>query len=311
MVKVIYPSLRLAANGSVALLENVNQGFKVYSLPNLDLRFSQESVENVVNVVLSSSGTSVGVHTTADELLVVTASQRHSYKLPISRDRIRGLTLSDAGDKVAILSINEAENSASNPKDNGALEIWSLPPGERPLASIQLPLFDSAVVSANGAFSIFAVRSTTSVGNNQFMGVYKSVGTDGNLSPLWTEPESSPTRSAVALYNDWVWAVQKDAIAGWHNDAPPVTLPGTLREHLIFSPTGSHLLAYRGEESMGVTSTKMLFRLFELSSLKQVKQVTHVIEDDANAHFVLSDSLALLELRATREGEIKRQELSW
>ncbi len=311
MVKVIYPSLRLAANGSVALLDTNNQGFKVYTVPELDLRFSQDSNENVVDVVLSSSGTSVGVQTALDELLLVTSSQRHSYKLPRSRDRIRTLAISDAGDKLAILAVHDLPHSEINPKDNGVLEIWSLPPEDKPKASIKLPLFDSAVLSANGAFSTFAVHSTTNIGNNQFMAVYKSVERDGGLSPLWIEQEPSLNRSAVALYNDWVWTVQADAIIGWQKEAPPVTLPGTLREHLVFSPTGSHLLAYRGEEGDDITSTKILFRLFELSSLEKIKQVTHVIKDEMNAHCTLSKSLSLLELRATRDGEIKTKELGW
>jgi hypothetical protein len=105
--------------------------------------------------------------------------------------------------------------------------------------------------------------------------------------------------------------VQANAIAGWHQEKPPVELPATLREHLIYSPTGSHLLMYRGEETINVTSQKMLFRLFDLTSLKEIKRATHVIQNYNNANFALTKDLSLLELRATRDGNLAVEELEW
>lgn len=311
MVKVIYPRLRLVANGSIVLLDKVDQGFQVYSVPDLTLRFSNDSYQDIVSVLLSNSGQSVGVHTTTNELLLLTSSQDTKYKLPRNREFIRSLAISDGGDKLAVLAVDNPANASNNVQENGVLEIWSLPLGARPLASIKLPVLDSGALTANGAFSSFAVQSTASVGNRQFMGVYQYTQTTGTLSPQWTEPGDSPKRLAVALHDDWVWAVQADALVGWHHNTTPIELPGTLGEHLVYSPSGSHLLAYRGEETINVTSQKMLFRLFDLSSLKEVKRATHIIDDRSNAHFVVSKDLSLLELRVNRDGEIKIKELGW
>jgi hypothetical protein len=311
MVKVIYPSLRLVANGSTVLLDKVNQGFQVYSVPDLTLRLSKDSYQDIVSVVLSNSGQSVGVHTTANELVLLTSAQRNKYKLPRNREFIRSLAISDVGDRLAILAVDNSANASSNDQENGVLEIWSLPLGDRPLAAIKLPVFDSAAVTANGAFSSFAVQSTGSIGSQQFIGVYQYTQTTGTLSAKWTESGDSSKSIAVALYKDWVWAVQAKSLVGWHQNAAPIELPGTPREHLIYSPTGSHLLAYRGEESINLTSEKTLFRLFDLSLLKEVKQTTHVIEDRQNAQFVLSKDLSLIELRANRDGKIQMKELGW
>jgi hypothetical protein len=309
MSKVIYPSLSLAANGSTVLLDSVDRGFQVYSVPDLAVRSSNDSDRDIVSVVLSNSGKSIGVQTIANELLMLTSARNSKYKLPRNKSFIRSLAISDVGDKLAILAVDHSPNTSDRVRENGVLEIWSLPLGDRPLAAIELPVFDYGMLTANGTFSSFAVRSTASIGNKQFVGVYQY--TQGKLSPKWTESGDSIKSIAVSLHQDWVWAVQADNLVGWHQTTAPIKLPGTAREHIIYSPTGTHLLAYRGEETINVTSQKTLFRLFDLSSLKEVKQTNHTIEDISNAQFVLSKELALLELRATRDGTIAIKELAW
>ena len=317
MTTVVYPRLQLTANGSTALLDNPTVGFQIYSVPELQSRFGEVPYADLFKVVLSSSGTAVGVQTTANELMLLSSAGHPKYPLPRKREVIRSLGISDAGDKLAVLDV-EPSQTTSTDQDNGILEIWSLPVGNsppdlanRPLASIRLPLLDSSVVTANGAFSTFAVRSTDTLGNHQFMGVYHYDSAKGELLPLWQEQGASLKPVSVALYNDWIWVVQANAIAGWHQDNPPVELPATLREHLIYSPTGSHLLAYRGEETINVTSQKMLFRLFDLTSLQEIKRATQVIQNYNNANFALTKNLSLLELRATRDGNLAIEELQW
>jgi hypothetical protein len=309
MSKVIYPSLRLAANGSTVLLDRVDRGFQVYSIPDLAVRSSNDSYRDIVNVVLSNSGKSVGIQTIPNEISMLTADRNSKYKLPINSSSIRSLAISDVGDKLAIITVDNSPNTSDRVRENGVLEIWSLPLGDRPLASIELPVFDFVMLSANGTFSSFAVRSTASIGNKQFVGVYQY--TQGKLSPKWTESGDSIESIAVALHRDWIWAVQADNLVGWHQTSTPIKLPGTAREHLIYSPTGTHLLAYRGEATINVTSQKTLFRLFDLSSLREVRRIAHTIDDISNAQFVLSKDLALLELRATKDSKIAVKELAW
>lgn len=317
MTTVVYPSLQLTANGSTALLDNAKVGFQIYSLPELESRFGEIPYTDLVKVILSSSGTGVGVQTTENELMLLSSTQRPTYPLPRKQEVIRSLAISDAGDKLAILAVEPSQTTSTH-QDNGVLEIWSLPLsnaqpdlGNRPLVSIRLPLLDSSVVTANGEFSTFAVRSVDTLGSHQFLGVYHYDSGKAELQTLWQEQGASLKRVSVTLYKDWVWAVQANAIAGWHQHNPPVELPATLREHLIYSPTGSHLLTYRGEETINVTSQKMLFRLFDLTSLKEIKRATHVIQNYNNANFALTKDLSLLELRATRDGNVALEELQW
>jgi hypothetical protein len=318
MTTVVYPSLQLSANGSTALLDKLQEGFQVYSVPELQLRLGEVSYTDLVKVVLSSSGTSLGVQTTADELILLSDTHRPKYPLPRKRKFIRSLAISDSGDKLAILSVDQPQSNSTN-QDKGILEIWSLSGSDakkersrdRPLATIKLPLLDSSVVTANGTFSTFAVHSTSTLGNRQFMGVYRYDLAKGELLPLWEEQGVSLKRISVALFNDWVWAVQANEIAGWYQGNFAVEIPAKLREHLIYSPTGSHLLTFRGEETLNVTTQKMLFRLFDLVSLKEIKRATHIIQNYNNTSFALSKDLSLLELSVTRDLKIERKELEW
>ncbi|NJN20882.1 MAG: hypothetical protein HC812_06410 [Leptolyngbya sp. RL_3_1] len=55
----------------------------------------------------------------------------------------------------------------------------------------------------------------------------------------------------------------------------------------------------------------MLFRLIDLASLQEIQRTTQVISHYHEAHFALTNHLSLLELRATREGELVMRELEW
>jgi hypothetical protein len=115
----------------------------------------------------------------------------------------------------------------------------------------------------------------------------------------------------LTLYQDWVWAVQDEGPLGWLGANEPVQLPGNLRDRLRFSPTGSHLLVYRVEKNVDVTTAEVLFRLFDLNSLTEIKRVSHVIENSHTAIFGLSNELELFEVRATREATLEFKELGW
>lgn len=302
VVTVKYPSLYLSANSATVLLDKVKGGFQIYTLPDLTPRWSADSYENIVDVILSPSGNQAALWTTADNALELLGREpEQSYALPYRRARIQGLTLADSGDRMVLLAAPDTGQAQSR------LEIWSLPPGDKPVAAIELPVANSGRVLANGEFSRFAVR----FGNDKFTAVYDWAKQDEPLTLLWqeTDPNHSPTD--LALYHDWVWAVQDEGPLGWFGTDEPVQLPGNLRDRLRFSPTGSHLLVYRVEKSIDVTTAEVLFRLFDLNSLHQTKQVSHVINNHNNAVFGLSADLELFELRATRAATLEFRELGW
>lgn len=302
MVTVRYPTLQLSNNGAVALLDTVNNGFQVYNVPEPEPWLAEASYENIFDVLLSPSGTRVGLWTNANALIVVDAGGRTSYPLPRPRQNIRSLAVADRGDKVALLTVAG--------QGQGALEIWSLPPGDNPLAAIDLPVFDRGIITTNDTLSAFMVRTQMSVGSQQFNAIYRS-DSSGDLSALWQTSDPAQEPADTAVYGDWVWLVQEDALEGWQQSDGPASVPGTLRDRVRFSPDGGHLLAYRVEQNVDVTSAKMLFRLFDLASLEQIKSVSHTIENNTTAQFALAADLSLLELRAMREAQLEIKTLSW
>jgi hypothetical protein len=318
MTTVVYPSLRLSANGATALLDQY-QRFQVYALPTLNVRIDAPSAGQSTDVsagefdrvILSASGTAIVAQTLDNKLVLLSATDQPQYQLPIDPALLRAMAIADAGDQLATLAIAPTAN-ADQP--NGVLAIWSLSAGggriDQPIAMTQLPLLDRSILMANGAFNTFAIRSTALIGRQQFMEVYRRELSNGALSSLWTE-QGDVASVAVMLYGDWVWAVQDHAMVGWHQHHPSAKLAATLREQLIYSPSGGHLLAYRGAETIDVTTQKMLFRLIDLASCQEIRRTTQVIPHYNEARFALTDHLSLLELRATRKGELTVKELEW
>src|SRR5215831_9249398 len=88
----IYPSLRVSANGAVTLLDAVDQGFKVVSIPDLTVR-DAGTYEDVVDVALSGFGEALGIRMRTDELVVVRDRQQQRHDLPRDRARIRAFAL--------------------------------------------------------------------------------------------------------------------------------------------------------------------------------------------------------------------------
>ncbi len=310
MTVVRYPTLRLSANGASVLLDTVTRGFVVYEVPGLRPRFGRDSYENVQDVSLSSSGSCAAIRTREGGLVVLDETGDRAYRLPHPPERIRSLAISDAGDSVALLVVESEPVPEESSTDNGRLEIWSLPAGSAPSASCRLPLFGGGTVSANASAARLGVYSATTLETAQFIGVYDRQD-DGTLAPLWVEWGPSLARITVTVGGDWAWAVEPGALVGWCAGEPPVRLPGSLGDRLVFAPDYGHLLAYCIQETVAVTSVRVLFRLFDLATLAESRRVSHVIEDDVDAHFALSGDLSLLELRATREGGVVGRELGW
>jgi len=80
---------------------------------------------------------------------------------------------------------------------------------------------------------------------------------------------------------------------------------------MIFSRDGRHLLVYRVEEVIEVTSARILFRLIDLASLDEGRRTSHVVADRQGAQFALDADLDLVEVRVTRVGELKVETLDW
>jgi hypothetical protein len=301
-VVTIYPSLRVSANGAAVLLDAVGKGFSVVSIPDLAVRFAG-TYEDAVDLTLSGFGESLGIRTLSDELVVVRGGDQQSHPLPRAGDRIRGFAVSDAGDRLALALGGEIYG------EPGSLEVWSLPAGAAPLAAATLPAIDRAVVSGSPGFSRISLAASTSDGA-EFRAVYTVPdGDGGELTPLWPNGNAAAPGGAVALSDEWTWIARADGLAGLRDgEERPVTLPGTAFERLLYSPTGSHLLASRVERVVGVTDAAILFRLFDLATLTETARATHVIEHDGEAHPVVSPDWSLLILRATRAGEVAVQE---
>lgn len=306
---IINPSLQLPSSRNTVLLDTVNNGFQVYTLPDLQLLFSRDSYENVQNFFLSGSGAIVGVLTINDELELFSQTSSTQYQLPYSISAIRSLVVSDTADKVAMLVVDIQNGQLGN----GRLEIWSLPFGEQPLSTLSIPLFDFGFITTSPSFNTLALYSADNLGNQAFASVYYYESENHTLTSVWTESGQDVPQipSHVVISDNWVWTVKNTGIEGLQRGETPVQLNGTLRDRLIISPNGQYLLVYRGLESINTSTVKMLFRLVDLSSQQEIRQVSHPIENASFTQFVLTDDLNLLGLQVTEEAQIELIELGW
>ncbi len=301
-VVTIYPGLRVSSNGATALLDAVGKGFSVVSIPDLAVLFAG-TYEDVVDLALSGFGESLAILTLSGELVVVRGGVQQPYPLPRAWDRVRGFIVSDAGDRLALALAGEIYG------EPGSLEVWSLPAGAAPLSAMTLPAIDHAIVSGSPSLSRVSLAARTVDGTNVHTVYNVPDGEGGELTPLWSNGSAPAPGGAVALSAEWTWMARTDGLVGWRDgEQRLVTLPGTAFERLLYSPTGSHLLAARVERVVGVTDAAILFRLFDLATLTETARATHVIEHDGEAHPVIAPNLSLLVLRATRAGEVAVQE---
>jgi hypothetical protein len=311
MVTLLFPEIYLSTNGATALLDKTFGHIEVYSIPGMELRYADEAVEGLDGLALSSSGTVAALRTLSGNLTVVDDSDAHAYALPEGRGRILDMALSDGGDMLATLVLVDPKASGEQAKDNGRLEIWSLPASGTPVASAPVTLFDYAFVKANGSFSAFSVYSARMSGTSRALEIFIFDSGQGTLSPLSEEHSFAARWIHAALHGEWIWVVQEDALVGWQPGRAPVELPGTVGDQLVFSPSGDHLLAYRVVRVVEDTSAEILFRLFDLDTLEEVKRVTHLVADDSEAHFALSPGLSLLVLRLGDDSQLQIGELGW
>jgi hypothetical protein len=305
MTQVVYPSLRLSANGAAALLDTVDRGYRVCELPSGTVRWDLSGERNLAHLALSASGNAVAWLDDGERATILTDAGRKTLSLPTTPDRIRAIGVGDTGDRIAALVAN-----ARDTPDGGKSRLIVLSrTRDEVLAAIEIPVHDRGFILANDDCTLIVAESSSSVGERSFGGAYAL--DDDDLRPLWTEQTAPVPHGALALYGDWLFAATADGLAGWRRTADRATVPGSMRDQMIFSPDGRHLLAYRVEEVVAVTSAQTLFRLIDLTALQEVRRATHLIEHRQGAQFVLGPDLGLFEVRATKTGDLAVQTLGW
>lgn len=304
MTTIAYPSLRLSSAKTSVLVDHVRAGFKVYTLPDLREVLAQSSYRGIYKVYLSSSGRSVGWTTTANEL-VIQANQPISYPMPYTYHQVRALALGDTTDKVALL--------VYDPSTEGRLEIWTLPFGSQPLTTQPFTILGQEELGVNPSFDVLAAHSNNSMGNQAMTGIYRYNPQERILSTLWTDTTAqAPSVSANMILNDeWVCVVTGSALLGWDRTGAKVNLPGALRDNVALSADGKYLLVYRSEKIIETNKTQYVFQLIEMASQREVRQVSHAIDQSTPVDFVLGEDLSILELRVTQDGQFQHTSWDW
>jgi hypothetical protein len=300
-----FPELFLSTNGAAALVDRTWGHIEFVAIPNLELRYTNESVQALDGLALSSAGTVAGLRTYGNRLIVINDSPPQSYALPEDRSPIVDMALSNAGDQVALL-IRAGPGTSSAA---GRLEIWPLPAGSAPLAAIEVPVLDAGFVTDNGALSALSVYSAHTAGTGRTAEIF--VRDERGLAPLSQDYAFASHWIHAALHKEWVWVVQEEGLVGWRPGHAPVHLPGAVGDRLTFSPAGDHLMAYRVRRVVDPGSAEMLFRLYALNTLQEVAQTTHLVTDDGEKHFCLSPDLSPFTLQVTLEGALLIEDLGW
>jgi hypothetical protein len=287
VTRVLYPSLRLSANGAAVLLDTVERGFHLYDLPSGQLRWDLSEKGDLAHLALSSSGDALAWVTDDGHLAIMTRDGTTTTALPVPADQVVAIAVSDNGRQIPLLL------------SSGKLLVGN--------AETNVPALDSGAILANGDCSLLAVRSANRVTGDEALNAFVSHGSA--LRSLWPDAAAPAGTGAIALYGDWLFAATADGLTGWPPIGKQITLPGTLRDRMIFSPDGGHLLTIHAEEIIHVTGARMRFRTFDLSSQQEVQQADHEIDDRQGAQFVLDADFNLYEVRALRTGDLAIRQL--
>ncbi len=302
----VFPRIHLSANGASALVDTAGSGFRVHDLPGGRVRWDLSDVDGLDFGALSASGNALAWVGEDEELVVMTDRGETAGHLPSSRDRLRAIAPSDRGDRVACLIAGGAQDDPDGGESR--LVITASAPSDA-VSAVEVPVYDTGFILANDECTLLVAGSSESVGERRFTGAFVH---DGNaLRALWTEQTGSGAYGAIALYGEWVFAATGDETAGWRRNGERVSLPGSMRERMIFSRDGRHLLVYRVEEVIEVTSARTLFRLIALPSQDEVRRASHIIKDRQGVQFVLDADLDLHEVRVTRAGKLQIERLGW
>jgi hypothetical protein len=297
-------------NGSGAVLKTAAGEFLVYSFPGNNLVKTFEADGEVMDVKFSGSGTCFAVHKIDNQLEVFCQKAVAIYAMPVGREAIYDWTIADDGKTLILLRLlfqNEQETGTIN---NGAVQIWSLPAADKPMAQFKVPLFRYGRISASGSGSKIAAGSTSSIGNT---GCLRLLTYDSNKKTIDLQKDFDGTPlnfSFPVIFDNRVWMTSAEGLMGWR-DNEPVFLPGEFREKLFFSQSGKFLLTFRFEKIGYPATRRYVFRVIDLANLKEIKNGTVLPEPTPGSCFFLSEEQELFEVAVTDRNQIKTTALKW
>lgn len=305
------PNITINSNGTSGILEST-EGTFIYAFPQIEMRSKIKSFGNIVQIKLSNSSTTYAIQTIEDSLEVFHNNKKHSYALPISRNFLRDWTISDDGTQFLSLKYAPTTENEQRDKYNGILEVWTLPFDERPLASLRLPIHNYEFIRANGDLTRILRESVATKGTRTT--VFKLNKEQSQFEIIHESDESSAISFPPAIMNEWIWAASLEGILGW-NGMEQRAIPGQFSERCVFSPQGKHLLVYLPKRSQESSNIKVFFRLFELPSLKQIKEKQYSVRTDVNtpfnSYFILDKHNFLFEIWIKEGKNIAAKQIEW
>ncbi|HKG25865.1 MAG TPA: hypothetical protein VKB09_09470, partial [Thermomicrobiales bacterium] len=237
MAVTVTPRLTLSANGASALVDTAGRGFRVYEVPDGRMRWDLGDGEDLSLATLSASGNALAWVGEAGDLTVLSGAGRVAGRLPASRDRVRAVAPSDDGDLVACLIAGGVEDDG----DVGESRLVIAPSANGgAVAAVGLPVYETGFVLANDDCSLILAGSSEHLGERRVVRAF--VREDDELRSLWAEGTALGAYGALAVYGDWVFAATAEGIVGWRRNGERVSLPGSMRERMVFSRDGRHLM---------------------------------------------------------------------
>lgn len=303
--------LSLNNNGKAGILKRISGSHAIYLFPEIRLIAETENDGSVVSIKLSSTSQSYAIQT-IDSLLEVTTKQKKlTFDIPFGPETLSDWSISNNGAQIACLRILQQSMPEHKAKDNGVLEIWELPFGKNPIASIKTPIFGSGLIAANGDLSRLAIQSTANFGDVGYLRLYQFDKSKFEFKIIFETKEFPLPLTFPKIMNEWIWTTSSEGIIGWNGSERKI-LPGHMRENIIFSPSGNYLLAYRTEPTNNAASSiKILFRLFNLNDFEVVKQKLYETPAPLKSSFLLDENLQLFEIQLKENETLHATEVGW
>lgn len=302
--------LSLTDNGKAGIVKKITGVNAIYVFPEGQIIEETPNDGSMIKLKLSSTARSYAFQKMNASLEVIISGTRSNFIIPKRLEALHDWAISDDGTRIACLRVLSQETPEHKARNNGSLEIWSLPFGEKPDASTIVTIYGSGFIAANGDLSRLAVQSVASTGNAAYLKLYAFHQDRSEFEAIFENNESPLQFTFPKIMNTWIWVASSNGIVGWNGREQKV-FQGYLRENLVFSPNGDHLLLYRTEPSSNSSQVKILLRLFDLRQLKEIKQKIFKSQSPFKSFFSLDEKLQLYEIQLNEMETPNITEIDW
>lgn len=315
MVYVPKPTLHPSADGAAALVRGRTGWYEAYSLPAASARPFVGLGRGAEGAVISADGLAVAYRTADGRVHAADRVRARDLRVPFPESAIEAMAVAD--DARIVVTVRAATGGETDggvaDADRRAVvvDLWSTDgsPGV-PLASARAAARDNLWLSIDGRCSVVALYSESPFDGESSFAAWRRTST-GDLAAVAVPPTLEPAIGRAIAVDGRLVVVAADSLVAFLQDGSRPSIPGDLQLRLRGAPDGKHVVVWRQEDSRPGTRARYHVRLFEIDSLRLVREARHDLDCPLGCEFVVDGSLALHAVVLDDDETLTVEDLDW